>query len=219
MYTWLYYNQSERGYMCKVCEVYYGNSPHSSGSNRGAWSHVGVKFNDNPGEKIRRHKKSSYHNKAVLAITNLKIQDTIEKSNEEEENRKSANKMYVGKLIRIIHLLARNNLSVKSLYPKMIEFLSEELEEPIIKQYLDYCPKNATYTSHETCDSLLSSLDSFFWEQTRNKISRSADIVLFADEASNAARSEMLGVFLSYFDEGEKKFGMDFVLFVEVSSI
>ena len=28
----------------------------------------------------------------------------------------------------------------------------------------------------------------------------------------------MLGVFLSYFDEGEKKFGMDFVSLVEVSS-
>ena len=170
MYTWLYYNQSERVYMCKVCEVYYGNSPHSSGSNRGAWSHVGVKFNNNLGKKIRRYKKSSYLNKAVLAIMNLKIQDTIEKSDEEEENRKSANKMYVGKLIKIIHFLARNNLSVKSLYPKMIEFLSEELEEPIRKQYLDYCPKSATYTSHETCDSLLSSLDSFLWEQTRNKI-------------------------------------------------
>ena len=122
-----------------------------------------------------------------MAITNLKIQDTIEKSNEEEENRKSAHKMYVRKFIRIIHFLARNNLSVKSLYPKMIDFLSEELEEPIIKQYLDYCPKNATYTLHETCDSLLSSSDSFLWEQTCNKINRSADIVLFADQASNAA--------------------------------
>ena len=61
----------------------------------------------------------------------------MKKSNEEEENRKSANKMCVGKLIRIIHFLARNSLSVKSLYPKMIEFLSEELEQPIIKQYWD----------------------------------------------------------------------------------
>ena len=52
MYTWLYYNQSERGYMCKVCQVYYRNSPHFSGSNRGAWSHVSVKFNDNLGKKI-----------------------------------------------------------------------------------------------------------------------------------------------------------------------
>ena len=41
---------------------------------------------------------------------------------------------------------------------------------------------------------------------------------MFADEASNAARSEMLGVFLSYFDEGEKKFGMDFISLIEVSS-
>ena len=28
----------------------------------------------------------------------------------------------------------------------------------------------------------------------------------------------MLGVFLSYFDKGEKKFGMDFISLVEVSS-
>ena len=41
---------------------------------------------------------------------------------------------------------------------------------------------------------------------------------MFADEASNAARSEMLGVFLSYFDEGEKKFGVDFISLVEVFS-
>ena len=41
---------------------------------------------------------------------------------------------------------------------------------------------------------------------------------MFADEASNVAQSEMLGVFLSYFDEGEKKFGVDFVSLVEVSS-
>ena len=41
---------------------------------------------------------------------------------------------------------------------------------------------------------------------------------MFADEDSNAARSEMLGFFLSFFDEAEKKFGMDFVSLVEVSS-
>ena len=126
--------------------------------------------------------------------------------------------MYVGKLVRIVHFLARNNLPVKSLYPKMIDFLSNELEEPILKQYLDNCPKNASYTSHETCDSLIGSLDSFLWKQTNDRIERSADIVLFADESSNAARSEMLGVFVSTYDEKEKEFNMDFVSLVEVSS-
>ena len=58
-------------------------------------------------------------------------------------------------------------------------------------------------------------MDSFLWEQTRNKINRLADIVLFTYEASNASRSEMLGVFFSYFDEGSL---LIFVSLVEVSS-
>ena len=40
---------------------------------------------------------------------------------------------------------------------------------------------------------------------------RSADIVLFADESTNVARSEMLAVFISSYDENTKKFYMDFV--------
>ena len=45
-----------------------------------------------------------------------------------------------------------------------------------------------------------------------------ADIVLFADEASNAARKKMLGIFMILFDEKKKEFNMDFISLVEVSS-
>ena len=55
--------------------------------------------------------------KKYKGISNNKFKNPRyhQKSNEEEENRKSANKMCVGKLIRIIYFLARNNLSVKSI--------------------------------------------------------------------------------------------------------
>ena len=43
-------------------------------------------------------------------------------------------------------------------------------------------------------------------------------MVLFADESTNAARSEMLGVVISSYDEITKKFFMEFVSLVEVSS-
>ena len=86
-----------------------------------------------------------------------------------------ASNLNIGKLIRIVHFIARNNLPVKSLYQsnlpvkslyqKFIEFLSNQLEEPIIKQCLENCSKNATNTSQETCDSLIASLDSFFGEK------------------------------------------------------
>ena len=77
--------------------------------------------------------------------------------------RRKANTLYISKLIRVVLFLAQNNLPVKSLYPEMINFLSYEWEEPIIKQYLDNCPSNATYISHETCDSFISCIDKYLW--------------------------------------------------------
>ena len=55
-------------------------------------------------------------------------------------------------------------------------------EEPIIKQYLKNCLKNTTYKSQKTRDSLVASLDFFFF---------------FADKSTSTAISGMLGVFIS----------------------
>ena len=48
-------------------------------------------------------------------------------------------------------------------------------------------------------------------KQTEERMQRAADLVLFADESSNATRSEMLGIFISSFDDKNKRFHMDFV--------
>ena len=163
MYSWLYYSQSLHGYMCKICEIYYGSSPCPTNSNRGAWSHKPVTFHDNAGKKLRRHDSTESHKQPILGLANLRIEDTIGlRAKEKSQERHEANNLCIGKLIRIVHFLARNILPVKSLYQKFIEFLSNELEEPMIKQYLENCSKNAMYKSHETCDSLIASLDSFF---------------------------------------------------------
>ena len=52
----------------------------------------------------------------------------------------------------------------------------------------------------------------------KERLKLSAEIVLFADEASNAARKEMLGNFISSFDKKNKEFNMDFISLVEVPS-
>ena len=44
LYTWLYFNNDLRGYMCKICEMYYCSKPCPSGENWDAWSHKGIKF-------------------------------------------------------------------------------------------------------------------------------------------------------------------------------
>ena len=176
-----------------MCEIYYGSSLCPRNSNRRAWSHKPVTFHDNAGKKIWCHDSTESHKQAILGLVNLCIEDTIgSQAKEKSQEQNEANNLYIGKLIRIVHFVARNNFPVKNLYQKFIEFLSNELEEPIIKQYLKNCSKNATYKSHEACDSLIASLDSFFWWETNERIRRSADIVLFADESTNTARSEML---------------------------
>ena len=64
----------------------------------------------------------------------------------------------------------------------------------------------------------ISCIDKYLWGQTKERLKLSADIVLFADEASNAARKEMLGNFISSIDEKNMEFNMDFISLVEVSS-
>ena len=154
--------------------------------------------------------------KAILAKANLTTDESIASKNNEE--RAHANELYTGKLVQIVHFFSSNNLVVKCLYPKFVEFLSSELQEPIIKQYLDTCAKNATYISHETCDSLIHSLDNYFLTKSNECINKCNDIVIYADESTSVARKEMLGIFLATFDEMDKKFKIEYVSLIEVSS-
>ena len=78
--------------------------------------------------------------------------------------------MYVSKSIKIVHFLGKHNLPIKQLYPALLHFLAFDLEEPIAKQYLENCPKNATYDSHVTADSLISPLKKFIKKETDTKL-------------------------------------------------
>ena len=101
------------------------------------------------------------------------------------------------------------------MYPKMIRFLSDE---PVLRQYLESSAKNATYESSDSCDSFLVSLNSYLKNTTCQRIVSANDTVLFADKATSAARKEMMGVFIGYFDEVLKFFMLDFISLVSVSS-
>ena len=71
-------------------------------------------------------------------LTNTRIRAGLSRVDKDIRNEKKAShELHISRLIKLTHLLARNNLSVKELHPKMVEFLSEEMEEPVIKQYLD----------------------------------------------------------------------------------
>ena len=68
--------------MYKVCEVFHGQSNAKAGGNRGTWTHVEVRFTDNPDKKLKRHGDSESHKEAVVTITNLKTDRVLNKVNE-----------------------------------------------------------------------------------------------------------------------------------------
>ena len=72
----------------------------------------------------------------------------------------------MSKANKIVHFLAHNNIPVKKLYLKMIKFLSDEINEPVIKQYLETCLKNAAYDSSNSYDSITVSLSSHLKEKS-----------------------------------------------------
>ena len=77
------------------------------------------------------------------------------------QEKQQTNELYLTKLIKTVHFLARTNLPVKEMYSKMIPFLSDEMEVPVLRQYLESSAKNAAYESSDSCDSFLVSLNSY----------------------------------------------------------
>ena len=102
-YAWLYFNNALRGYMCKICGMYYGSKPCSSGGNRGAWSHASIKFKKNPGKRIRCHEKSKDHKTAFITLTTIRMDKNLGNNTPKETNlseeRRKANTLYISKLI------------------------------------------------------------------------------------------------------------------------
>ena len=76
-----------------------------------------------------------------------------------------------------------------------------------------------TYISHETCDSLTHSLDNYFLTKSNEHVKKCNDIVIYKDKSTSATRKEMLGIFLAIFDEMDKKFKVEYVTLIEVSSM
>ena len=86
-----------------------------------------------------------------------------------------------------------------------MNFIAFELEEPITKQNLENCAKNATYDITKLVTLWLIPL--IFDE----KLCNPSDIVIYSDEATSATWKEMTGLLLSCFDEIEKEFMLKYV--------
>ena len=63
----------KNGFMCKITTVFYGDSPCPDHTSRGAWSHMGIVFKENPYKKLHRHGETKFHKKAILVKASVSI--------------------------------------------------------------------------------------------------------------------------------------------------
>ena len=102
-HRWAYFNNVKHGYLCKACEVVYGDKPCAAGR---AWSHNAVILKDNPGKMFKLHENSTTHTEASLVLTNAKIEASLTKADKEIRDTKSKlNTLYISKLLKITHFL------------------------------------------------------------------------------------------------------------------
>ena len=84
------------------------------------------KVEKNHGKRIRRLEKSKDHKVSVITLTTNRIDNNLLNNTTKGSNlrgwRRKAITSYISKLIRVIHFLAPNNLPVKILHPKVINF-------------------------------------------------------------------------------------------------
>ena len=109
LYNWLYYSHSKNGFMCRICTVFYGDNPEPAHCSKGASCHKSVRFKDNPGKKLRQHKRPDDHKDAIHAKTNMKIEESV--STVRMEDCSNANELYSTKLVQVVQFFGRNSLT------------------------------------------------------------------------------------------------------------
>ena len=74
-------------------------------------------------------------------------------------NRQYRNKLYLSKCIHSKFFMIKKHGSLTDNYGDLVIFLATRMQEPITKQYLNSCPKNATYLSNATAKSFLDTMN------------------------------------------------------------
>ena len=88
-YTWLYYNFNKKSYLCKICEVFYGESKTYLVEVGGHGCITLLSLRIILVKKLTQHEKSVKHKDAINSLTNLKIKDALEKIDTPTKREKS----------------------------------------------------------------------------------------------------------------------------------
>ena len=115
------------------------------------------------------------------------------------------------KCIHSINYIIKKTLALTDNYGDLITFIAQKLEEPITKQHLETCPKNATYMSNTAAESMVDAINFYFESRSLAEINESNFITLYADEAENSSDKECFVMFVTYYSSKAQKVVTNFL--------
>ena len=130
--------------------------------------------------------------------------DALAVSKAQNINRQYINKLYLSKCIDSVFFMIKKHWPLTDNYGDLMNFLANIIQEPITKQYLNSCPKNATYLSITTAESLLDTMNFYYESENLNKIHDAPFLCLYADEAENSSHKECFEMFLTYYSVSDR---------------
>ena len=133
LYTWLYYNQAEEGYKCKVCETVPILSNHKYAEKWGSQEQRSL--SDHPIRTLNEHETSAKHKDAVQFRNNLKNQLTLESLQEKRVTEAEITHDGLLKLLKIIVFIVKKNWAYTQNFQSFVRFVGEELEEAILRVF------------------------------------------------------------------------------------
>ena len=93
----------------------------------------------------KQHEKSGRHQRLrkKLYKSENELKETLQRAELSLVEKVKVNTSCITKCIHTIYYLIRKNIAINTYYADLIRFFATELQQPITKQYLNACPKNA----------------------------------------------------------------------------
>ena len=170
LYTWLYYNQAEEGYKCKVCETVPILSNHKYAEKWGSQAQRSLSYH--PIRTLNEHETSAKHKDAVQFLNNFENQQTLESLQEKQVQKRITEAEITNdgllKLLKVTVFIVKKNWAHTQKFESFVRFVVEELEEAVLKEYLKICKdrKNATYLSSTTVTDFITVISNWIKEKT-----------------------------------------------------
>ncbi|XP_033759500.1 uncharacterized protein LOC117341747 [Pecten maximus] len=229
-YPWLYHT-SEKGYLCKLCELTYGSNCSDSSSMSvisvtSPFISPGLEtLGTHPSRLLDKHANSTPHLKASKINAEVKVKiglkqkmsvlEQLSMKNESDlKAEKERNASVLKKLFQSIYFIIRKKWAQTN-FEDFVRFVASLGVEDIAR-HIEIAPPQATYLSVKTATELIELIGENIEQSLLDSLRKAPFYSLLADESTDEANKTQLSVFCRWYHESHSNFTDHFMGLVEV---